>query len=64
MISKRVDGLIIMPVSQSGKFLEKVINAKIPIVLIDRILEGVDADIVMVDNISASEKATKNLVSN
>jgi len=64
LIRKRIDGLIIMPVSENGEFLNKVVVKKIPIVLIDRILEGLDADVVMVDNISASEKATKNLVNN
>ena len=64
MMSKRVDGIICMPVSRNGKFLKPAINGNIPILLIDRMLENVDTDVVMVDNVSASEKAISHLVEN
>lgn len=64
MMSKRVDGIICMPVARSGKFLKQAIDASIPIILIDRMLNDIDADVVMVDNVSASEKAISHLVEN
>lgn len=64
MMSKRVDGIICMPVSKSGKFLKQATDAKIPIILIDRMLDDIDTDVVMVDNISASERAISHLVEN
>lgn len=64
LMGKRVDGIICMPVSKSGKFLIQATNEGIPIILIDRLLEDIDADVVMVDNIAASEKAISHLVEN
>ncbi len=64
MMAKRVDGIICMPVNRSGKFMQQAVDAKIPILLIDRMLNDIDADVVMVDNISASEKAVSHLVQN
>lgn len=64
LISKRVDGIICMPVSNSGQFLSQAIEANIPIILIDRMLDDINADIVMVNNILASEKAVNYLIEN
>ena len=64
LLSKRVDGIISMPVAITGEYLKKATNRGIPIVLIDRLVEGIDADAVMVDNRSASEKAIDYLVEN
>jgi len=62
MMSKRVDGIICMPVSMSGKSLKQAADGDIPIILIDRRLDNIDADVVMVDNISASDNAISYLV--
>ena len=63
-MGKRVDGIICMPVSRSGKFLKQAVDSGIPVILIDRMLDDIDTDVVMVDNFSASEKAVSHLVEN
>lgn len=64
LMSKRVDGIICMPVSKSGKFLKQAIDTDIPIILIDRLLHDIDTDVVMVDNVTASENAVSYLIEN
>lgn len=56
---RRVDGLIIMPTSRSGEGLKRFIDHNKPVVVIDRKLEDVDCDCVLVDN----ERAVKDGVS-
>lgn len=62
MMSKRVDGIICMPVSMNGKSLKQAVDGNIPIILIDRRLDNIYADVVMVDNITASDNAISYLV--
>lgn len=62
MMSKRVDGIICMPVSMNGKSLKQAVDGDIPIILIDRRLDNIYADVVMVDNITASDNAISYLV--
>lgn len=62
LFRKRVDGLILMPSGKSGKHLDRFLHAEKPIVLIDRNLEDVDCDNVLVDNQGAVEDAVKRLL--
>ena len=62
LFRKRVDGLILMPSGKSGKHLERFLDAEKPIVLIDRNLEDVACDNVLVDNQGAVEDAVKRLL--
>jgi LacI family transcriptional regulator len=64
LMSKRVDGLIMMPVARSGRKLKKANALNVPVVLIDRNLEDVSADIVTIDNVSASKMAIDHLMKN
>lgn len=64
MMTKKVDGIICMPVSSSGRSLKPAINANIPVILIDRMLDDIQTDVVMVDNVSASQSAVSHLVEN
>ncbi|MFV0527493.1 MAG: LacI family DNA-binding transcriptional regulator [Lachnospiraceae bacterium] len=59
---RRVDGLIIMPAGTSGRYLKPFLKANKPIVLIDRKIEGIDCDSVLVDNHLAVEEATSKLI--
>ncbi len=63
-LAKRVDGIICMPVSRSGKFLMQAFKAGTRVILIDRMLEDIETDVVMVDNLSASQKAVSLLAEN
>lgn len=54
---KRVDGIINMPVDVSGEHLKKFQKTGKPIVLIDRMIQSVTCDCVLVDNETAAETA-------
>lgn len=64
LINKRVDGLINMPTDSSGAHLAPALDAKIPIVLVDRMLKPLAGKVsaVIVDNVDAAEKATRHLM--
>lgn len=59
---KRVDGIINMPVNSDGSHLSSFHKAKKPIVMIDRKINGIDCDYVLVDNLTAVKKAIKKLI--
>jgi len=59
---KRVDGIINMPVGCDGTHLECFRKANIPVVLIDRKINGVDCDYVLVDNLAAAKNAVLSLI--
>jgi LacI family transcriptional regulator len=59
---KRVDGIILMPVSNEGSHVAEIIKEGMPLVLIDRLLEGVDCDAVVSDNINGAYRAVEYLI--
>ena len=59
---KRVDGIINMPVDMTGAHLKEFQKTGKPIVLIDRMIQGISCDCVLVDNVNAAEKAVGMLV--
>ncbi len=62
LVNKMVDGIISMPVSKDGTHLKLPLSKGIPVVLIDRKVEGLNVDAVLVDNVSASEAAVEYLI--
>lgn len=63
LLAKQVDGLIIAPLDlRDAQHLRKVMDSGKPIVQIDRIIEGFNADYVVVDNFKASYEATLSLI--
>jgi LacI family transcriptional regulator len=64
LVSKRVDGVIVAPASPvEVDHLAATQRAGCPVVLLDRQVEGLDADIVLVDNLGASSDVTRRLLS-
>jgi LacI family transcriptional regulator len=62
MRDRMVDGLIISPIG-NDKALRKVVSqTDIPVVLIDRILNGVECDFVVLDNKAAVRQAARYLI--
>ncbi|PLS18758.1 LacI family transcriptional regulator [Bacillus sp. M6-12] len=59
---KRVDGIIMMPVSNQGQHVQEIIDDGTPVILIDRLLEGVEADAVVCDNVNGSYKAVEEMI--
>ena len=59
---KRVDGIINMPVNSDGAHLISFNRTGKPIVLIDRKINGIDCDYVLVDNLMAVKTAIMKLI--
>jgi len=62
MIEKRVDGLIIVPVEMTDPVLEDLIAQGLPVVQVDRYVEGLACDVVTSNNEDASYQAVDLLV--
>lgn len=62
LIRRRVDGIINMPVDETGAHLKKFYKTGKPIVLIDRKLQGIPCDSVLVDNKKAAEDAVQHFI--
>ena len=62
LIRRRVDGIINMPVDEEGAHLKKFQKTGKPIVLIDRKIQGINCDSVLVDNEKAAEDAVYQFI--
>ena len=62
LIRRRVDGVINMPVDEEGNHLKKFQRTGKPIVLIDRKIQGISCDSVLVDNEKAAEDAVRQFI--
>jgi LacI family transcriptional regulator len=63
LVGRRVDGLVLMPASNSQEYLLSERRAGLPIVFVDRLPRGIDADSVTVDNRSGASEAVEHLLS-
>ena len=64
MTERQVDGLIFIDVGASGDVLNAALRSlNIPVILIDRIVPGVEVDYVTVTNIRGGFDATQHLIS-
>ena len=59
---RRVDGIINMPVDEEGNHLKRFQKTGKPIVLIDRKIQGINCDSVLVDNKKAAEDAVRYFI--
>lgn len=62
LLNKMVDGIITMPFGSEDSIIQEVIDEDVVVVLIDRVLEGVDCDVVLVDNLNASYNAVEQFI--
>ena len=63
LISTGIDGLIYIPEDLSAEeYYELTTNCNIPMVQMDRMIQGVDCDAVLVDNADATYTATAELI--
>ncbi len=60
--SKRVDGLIIIPLTTEAQSINRLIDSKVPVIVVDRKVPSVKADAIMVDNFRGSYEATEYLI--
>lgn len=63
LVRRRIDGLIIAATSDSAGILQDLKRRHVPFVLIDRVVQGVDADTVRGDNKGAAYALTRHLLS-
>lgn len=61
-IEKCVDGVIIIPASNEGTHFSRFKEARIPVVLVDRLVDDFSADAVLVDNINGCYSAIEYLI--
>lgn len=64
LLSKKVDGIIVIPVADNAAFLNGTIKRNVPVVLLDRALDDGDFDCVKIDNRQAVMKAVQVLLEN
>lgn len=62
LISKKVDGVIVVPTQNCKEMLEGVIKSGTPVVQIDRLIDTLKADYVGTDNYASSANAIKELI--
>ncbi len=64
LLSKGVDGLIIVPCDGADKAIEDISKTGVPIVLLDRRVQGLNVSSVVLDNRSAARTLTEALIHN
>lgn len=62
LVNKMVDGIITIPHGSNAGSIQNLLSRNVPVVLIDRALEGVGCDTVLVDNLNASYNAVEHLI--
>lgn len=62
LLSKGVDGLIVLPVGQKASHLESIIKTGVPLVVADRGFEGLRVNSVLVDNYHGAFEAVRYLI--
>jgi LacI family transcriptional regulator len=62
MVSRRVDGLVLMPTGQDQSYLFSEIRAGLAVVAVDRPARGIDVDTVLVDNAGGAQQAVAQLI--
>ena len=62
LVGERVGGVILASTGRTNQGLDRMIAARIPVVALDRRIEGLAVDSVMVDNEAAAQAATEHLV--
>jgi DNA-binding LacI/PurR family transcriptional regulator len=60
--SSKVDGIIIVPTGKNAGYINNLLQSNIKIVLVDRLIEGVDCDAILVDNEKGAYTAVKYLI--
>jgi LacI family transcriptional regulator len=62
LIQKKVDGIIAVPTENCKKSLQKILDSNIPLVQVDRYVDGIKASFVGVNNYGSSSAGVENLI--
>ncbi|MBC7333315.1 MAG: LacI family DNA-binding transcriptional regulator [Actinobacteria bacterium] len=60
--ASRVDGIILTPTGKNANYVNWLIRTDTKVVLLDRLIDGVKCDAVLVDNENGAYKAVKHLI--
>ncbi|WP_033019119.1 LacI family DNA-binding transcriptional regulator [Geobacillus icigianus] len=61
LLAKQVDGLIVFPTGKNEDVYQRLAAERFPLVFVDRMVPGVEADSVLLDNFGAAEMAVDYL---
>lgn len=61
LLAKQVDGLVIFPTGDNLNLYHSMVKQNYPVVFVDRIVDGVNIDVFLLDNENASKLAVKHL---
>jgi DNA-binding LacI/PurR family transcriptional regulator len=64
MMSERVAGVIVVPTRETASSINKLYNANIPLVVVDRQIRDLDLDTVVIDNVKAAHDLVTHLIDN
>jgi LacI family transcriptional regulator, kdg operon repressor len=59
--AKQVDGLIIFPTGKNAEIYQKMVEERFPLIFVDRMVPGIKADAVLLDNKKAAALAVEYL---
>lgn len=62
LISKGVDGMIVLPVGQKSGHVSSLVEHGVPLVLVDRIFNDLSANTVIIDNYCGAREAVEYLI--
>jgi LacI family transcriptional regulator len=62
LMNKNVDGIIMMPLGIEEDRVKRALEKEVPVVFIDRIVKGLENDVVLVDNLNAAYNAVEQLI--
>lgn len=62
LMSKMVDGLIVMPITTNSQQLDAIVQKKLPLVIIDRLTDAQDIPHVLIDNKEVAQNSVKRLI--
>lgn len=63
LMAKQVDGLILFPTGGNADLYPSLIKQKFPLVFVDRMVEGIPIDAILLDNLNAADIAVETFVS-
>lgn len=64
LISKKVDGIFLLPVSKSSESLKAIRGHEIPIIMLDRTFDDKELDFIKINNRESARKAVELLIKN
>ncbi|PWH07472.1 hypothetical protein DEO23_02250 [Brachybacterium endophyticum] len=62
LVSRQIAGVILTVVDESLSDVRPLLDARVPLVLVDRRIQGVEVDLVVTDNLEAGRRGAQHLV--